>query len=156
MLCSMQIYDFFIIYLEKVCRVVQYFGASGVIGVVKRLSHIMVSLSVLLLLVFGASGIGWQRCSCSGRVSLLSIADSGCCARGSSCMVVTVSPVSTADVSQPAPQVGASVMDYAIVCQVWPTMQQQPVVACVDCALRDGSRGSPPGWLAGNCPVLRV
>ena len=137
-------------------REVQYFGAGGVIGVVKGLSHIMVSLSVLLLLVFGAGGMGWQRCSCSGRVSLLSIADRGCCARGSSCMVVTVSPVSTADVSQPAPQVGASVMDFAVACQVWPTMQQQPVVAGVACALRDGSRGSPPGWLAGNCPVLRV
>ena len=116
----------------------------------------MVSLSVLLLLVFGAGGMGWQRCSCSGRVSLLSIADSGCCARGSSCMVVTVSPVSTADVSQPAPQVGADVMDFAILCFEWPTVQGRPVVTGSACALRDGSRGSPPGWLVGNCPVLRV
>ena len=116
----------------------------------------MVSLSVLLLLVFGAGGMGWQRCSCSGRVSLLSIADGGCCARGSSCMVVTVSPVSTADVSQTVPQVGAAVMDFAVVCYEWPTVQQQRVPAGVACVGRDGNRGGPPGWLAGNCPVLRV
>ena len=127
-----------------------------VIRAMKRLSHIMVSLSVLLLLVFGAGGIGWQRCSCSGRVSLLSIEDSGCCARGSSCMVVTVSPVSTADVSQPAPQVGADVMGYAVVCYEWPTVQQQPTPAGAACMRRDGNCGGPPGWLAGNCPVMRV
>lgn len=116
----------------------------------------MVSLSVLLLLVFGAGGMGWQRCSCSGRVSLLGIADGGCCARGSSCMVVTVSPVSTADVSQTVPQVGADVMDFAVVCYEWPTVQQQRVPAGAANVLCDGNRGGPPGWLAGNCPVLRV
>ena len=134
----------------------QYFYVDGVIKLVKGLSHIMVSLSVLLLLVFGAGGMGWQRCSCSGRVSLLGIADSGCCARGSSCMVVTVSPVSTADLSQTVPQVDAAVMDYAVVCYEWPTMRQQPIVADAACMQRDGNRGGPPGWLAGNCPVLRV
>ncbi len=122
----------------------------------KKLSHMMVSLSVLLLLVFGAGGIGWQRCSCSGRVSLLSIEDNGCCARGSSCMVVTVSQVSTAEVSQPAPQVGADVMDYAVVCYEWPTVRQQLVAADAACLRCDGNRGGPPGWLAGNCPVMRV
>ena len=116
----------------------------------------MVSLSVLLLLVFGAGGIGWQRCSCSGRVSLLSIADNGCCNRGNSCMVVTVSSVATADMSQPAPQVGAAVMDYAVACYEWPTVQQQRVPVGAACMRRGGNSGGPPGWRADNCPVLRV
>ena len=59
----------------------------------------MVSLSVFLLLVFGAGGMGCQRCSCSGRVSIL-LLDDGCCNRGSDCMDVKVSPVSVADMVQ--------------------------------------------------------
>lgn len=45
----------------------------------------MVSLAVFLLLVFGAGGMGCQRCSCSGRVSIL-LLDDGCCCRGGDCL----------------------------------------------------------------------
>ena len=128
---------------------------TALLDIMKWLSHIMVSLSVLLLLLFGAGGMGWQRCSCSGRVSLLSLADGSCCPRGGSCMVVTVSPISAADFSQPTPHVDATVMDVAVVSSIWPSVQLLPserVSTPVQC---ECNRSGPPGWLTDNCPVMR-
>ena len=97
---NLQKYCFFLFFCIFSVGDVQYFVMDGVIGAMKRLSHIMVSLSVLLLLVFGSGGMGCQRCSCSGRVSILFLDDSGCCSSGSGCMDVKVSPVSPADIVQ--------------------------------------------------------
>ena len=66
----------------------------------KRLSHLTVALATLMLLLFGTGGIGWQRCSCTGRVSLVLPTHKGCCGNNSSCMTVTITQVSTADLQQ--------------------------------------------------------
>ena len=121
----------------------------------KKLSHIMVSLSVLLLLVFGSGGMGCQRCSCSGRVSILFLDDSGCCSRGSGCMDVKVSPVSPADIVQTVSPLAVLEMVAMSVCKIEPllwTPGRYDAVSGWQC------RGveSPPGWLSGNCAVLRV
>lgn len=125
-------------------------------GVMKKLSHIMVSVSVLLLLVFGAGGMGCQRCSCSGRVTLLFMSDSGCCNRGSKCMDVKVTPVSVADTVQDAPQpyasemmvIGTAVTDFIALF----TVSHSEAACGWQCLGVE----SPPGWLGGNCAVLRV
>ena len=90
----------------------------------------MVSLAVFLLLVFGAGGMGCQRCSCSGRVSIL-LLDDGCCNRGSDCM------------------------DVMSVCKHEPILWMPRMY---DAVVGWQCRGvdSPPGWLSGNCAVLRV
>ena len=127
---------------------------DGVIRAMKRLSHIMVSLSVFLLLVFGAGGMGCQRCSCSGRVSIL-LLDDGCCNRGSDCMDVKVSPVSVADMVQNVSPLVVAQMSPMSVCK------QEPILwmpGMCDAVVGWQCRGvdSPPGWLSGNCAVLRV
>lgn len=120
----------------------------------KIISHIMVSLAVFLLLVFGAGGMGCQRCSCSGRVSIL-LLDDGCCNRGSDCMDVKVSPVSVADMVQTVSQMVVAEMDVMSVCKheqiIWMPRMFDAVVGW-HCRGVD----SPPGWLSGNCAVLRV
>ena len=120
------------------------------------MSHIMVSLAVFLLLVFGAGGMGCQRCSCSGRVSILLI-DDGCCGRGSDCMDVKVSPVSAAENDC------ANVLVCRCGGEPWQVIEigeQLLVSYWRTIAVASGwqCRGinSPPGWLADNCAVLRV
>ncbi|MBQ6682570.1 MAG: hypothetical protein IJM74_00500 [Bacteroidales bacterium] len=120
----------------------------------KIISHIMVSLAVFLLLVFGAGGMGCQRCSCSGRVSILLLAD-GCCNRGSNCMDVKVSPVSVANIVQTVSPMVVAEMDAMSVCKHEPIILMPRMY---DAVVGWQCRGvdSPPGWLSGNCAVLRV
>lgn len=118
------------------------------------MSHIMVSLAVFLLLVFGAGGMGCQRCSCSGRVSIL-LLDDGCCGLGSDCMDVRVSPVSAADIVQKVTPLVAAELSPMSVCKQEPLLwmpRLDNVVVGWQCRGVD----SPPGWLSGNCAVLRV
>lgn len=81
---------------------------------VKNLSGIMVTCSVLMLLLFGAGGIGWQTCSCTGHVSLVSPSGDSCC-NGSSCMTVKVLHVSTAELQQDVQLVDCTVVPCAVV-----------------------------------------
>ena len=69
---------------------------TDAVNVMRTVSHIMITLSTLMMLLFG-SGIGWQRCTCTGKVSLVLPAQHDCCKRGSSCMTVTITQLSTAD-----------------------------------------------------------
>ena len=120
----------------------------------KIISHIMVSLAVFLLLVFGAGGMGCQRCSCSGRVSIL-LLDDGCCNRGSDCMDVKVSPVSVADFVQAVSPLVVAEMDAMSVCKHEPILWMPRMYDAVD-GWQCRGVDSPPGWLSGNCAVLRV
>ena len=128
-----------------------------VIGGMKSLSHIMVSLSVILLLFFGAGGMGSQRCSCSGRVSMLHLAGGGCCNRDSGCMDVKVSPVSVADNDCANVFMCDCVSNACTITHSW-FSQFDNVIVPSGVAFGWQCRGSksPPGWLAGNCAVLRV
>lgn len=71
-------------------------------------------------------------------------------------MVVTVSPISAADFSQPAPHVDATVMDVAVVSNIWPSVQLLPTAWVSTPVQCECDRSGPPGWLTDNCPVLRV
>jgi len=62
----------------------------------KRLSGIMVACAVLMLLAFGAGGVGVQRCACTGKISFVSLTGGRCC-KSSACMTVRVAQVSTAE-----------------------------------------------------------
>lgn len=128
---------------------------DDVIGGMKNLSHIMVSLSVLLLLVFGSGGMGCQRCSCSGRVSILFLDDSGCCSGGSGCMDVRVSPVSAADIVPIVSPLVAAELAAMCVCKIVPILCMPGMYDAV-CGWQCRGVESPPGWLSGNCAVLRV
>ena len=103
----------------------------------------MVTCSVLVLVLFGAGGIGWQRCSCTGHVSLVSPSGDGCC-NSSSCMTVKVLHVSTAELQQDVqPVVCAAVpcavvqsMEDAVCCR---DVRKSPMAAVVD-------TGPPSDW----------
>lgn len=87
---------------------------SDLFMAVKNLSCIMVTCSVLMLLLFGAGGIGWQKCSCTGHVSLVSPSCDSCC-KGSSCMTVKVLHVSAAELQQNVQLVDFTVVPCAVV-----------------------------------------
>ena len=114
----------------------------------------MVTLSTLMLLLFGSGGIGWQRCSCSGRVCLVLPAQQGCCNSGSSCMKVTITHLSTADIQPDEP-----------VLPHWASItlfHTSPLAEMVTPMLTHGERLSrhtywyPPGWTATQGMVMRV
>lgn len=72
-------------------------------------SDIIIALTMLILLVFGAGGVGVMKCDCSGKTSLLTPIERGCCPMDSDCMSVTVLHLSAsvmqhnADVPNPQP-----------------------------------------------------
>ncbi len=119
-----------------------------------RLSHIMVTLSTLMLLLFGTGGIGWQRCSCTGKVSLVLPAQQGCCSRGSTCMTVTISHLSAADLQTEGaalPQVEVHILaDNLLLSETTP-------LPCLDDTPAAGhAYWYPPGWVATQGMVMRV
>ena len=60
----------------------------------KRICNILTTVTVLVLLTFGGSGIGVVQCACSGKVSLLMPDSHGCCPTEGDCMTVTTLQVS--------------------------------------------------------------
>lgn len=54
----------------------------------KTLSEIFVSLSLLILLLFGSGGVMVSKCACSGKSSIVLPTSHNCCPTNSSCMTV--------------------------------------------------------------------
>ena len=120
----------------------------------KRLSHLTVALATLMLLLFGTGGIGWQRCSCTGRVSLLLPTHKGCCGNNSSCMKVTITQVSTADLQtekSALPQWASITLFHTSPLAEMAT----PMLTHSERLLRH-SYWYPPGWTATRGMVMRV
>ena len=119
-----------------------------------RLSHIMVTLSTLLLLLFGTGGIGWQRCSCTGKVSLVLPAQQGCCNSGSGCMKVTITHISAADLQTegtPLPQLDVHILPDLLV------LSGTTLLPCSDDMPPAGQAlWYPPGWTATRGMVMQV
>ena len=66
----------------------------------KTLSKIAIALTVLILLVFGTGGVGFAKCSCSGKISLTIPLEQGCCPRESGCMTISVAHFSDYELQQ--------------------------------------------------------
>lgn len=64
----------------------------------RRISSIIISVTTLVLLAFGAGGLGLTKCACSGRTALLTLDDGGCCPDEGGCMTVTVVSMPDSDV----------------------------------------------------------
>lgn len=60
----------------------------------KMLSKIAILFSVLTLLMFGTMGIGVEKCSCTGKTTLMIPIDDDCCPAESDCMTITVAHIS--------------------------------------------------------------
>lgn len=120
----------------------------------RTLSHIMVTLSTLVLLLFGSGGIGWQRCACSGRVSLVTPAHQGCCKSGSKCMTVTIKHLSAADLQTDetsVPQLADNIL--------FDNRELTAEVSATPLHIPPQSRHAywyPPGWTATRGMVMRV
>lgn len=56
----------------------------------KHLAHIAVAVTTLIVMLFGAGGVGLMTCACSGDTSLILPLDEGCCGSDRSCMSVTI------------------------------------------------------------------
>ncbi len=55
---------------------------------------------MLMLLVFGAGGVGFAKCACSGRISFLVPLEQNCCPVESDCMTITVVHFSASELQQ--------------------------------------------------------
>lgn len=60
----------------------------------RGVSKISITFTVLILLLFGSSGIVTAHCSCSGKMSIVLPTDGNCCPTESSCMDITLWHVS--------------------------------------------------------------
>lgn len=60
-------------------------------------SNIIITITTLILLVFGAGGVGVLKCACSGKTSLLMPLEQSCCPVNSDCMSVTVVQLSAGE-----------------------------------------------------------
>lgn len=122
----------------------------------KRLSHIMVTLSTLVLLLFGSGGIGWQRCACTGRVSLVLPATHSCCKSGSKCMTVTVKHLSDATLQSDQTALShAPALDMA---RCLPPFSEFQSISYSQHILPQPGHAYwyPPGWAGSQGMVMRV
>lgn len=65
----------------------------------KHLAHIFIGLTTLILLFFGAGGVGLVKCACSGKVSVMLPNDENCCRTESDCMSVRFVQLSDSEVA---------------------------------------------------------
>ena len=79
----------------------------------RPLAKISITITTLILLTFGVSGISMVRCNCSGKVSLVLPLDSTCCPSEGSCMTVTTVELSDSDLPThlEAPQLPPAMME---------------------------------------------
>lgn len=66
----------------------------------KVFSKIAITFTVLILLMFGTGGVGFAKCSCSGKISLMIPMDKGCCPMESGCMTISVAHFSDYELQQ--------------------------------------------------------
>jgi hypothetical protein len=69
----------------------------------KTFSKIIISLTVLILLMFGTGGVCIAKCNCSGKTSLVLPLERSCCPTDGDCMTITVAQISDYE----APTAGA-------------------------------------------------
>ena len=123
----------------------------------KTISHLMVTLSTLMLLLFGSGGIAWQRCSCTDKVSMVLPAQKGCCTGGSSCMKVTIEQLSTANLQTDETTVPhTSVLDMARCLFPIPDSQFSFLYSQFTLSQTRHTLWYPPGWTATMGMVMRV
>ena len=60
----------------------------------KTFSKIIISLTVLILLMFGTGGVCIAKCNCSGKTSLVLPLERSCCPSEGDCMTITVAQIS--------------------------------------------------------------
>jgi len=65
----------------------------------KQLAHIVIAATTLIVMLFGAGGVGLMTCACSGDTSLILPLDEGCCGTDRSCMTVNILQMSDSDVA---------------------------------------------------------
>ena len=114
--------------------------------------HITLLAAALWLVCIGG-GLGWQRCSCSGRVQHLVLpADDGCCRSDSDCMTVEFASL------DPACQVHADVphMDVPECPAAMPRVEEPRVVSAVAGMVVAHRWHGPPGGLLHLLRVLRI
>ncbi|MGX8712057.1 MAG: hypothetical protein ACSW8I_00010 [bacterium] len=77
------------------------------------MANISITFTTLILLTFGAGGVSLAKCACSGKTSLLTMNDFGCCPSEGDCMTVTTVQLSDSDlpVHVDAPQLIAVAME---------------------------------------------
>lgn len=122
----------------------------------KTVSHIMIALSTLILLLFGSGGIGWQRCACTGKVSLVLPTQHDCCKRGSKCMTVTITHLSTADLQQETSTPTAQTSDLFGNLFAIPNTQHPTPISQFFALPTGHIYWFPPGWTDSRNMVMRV
>ena len=119
----------------------------------KRATNIVFSAILLTMILLGISGVSVEKCSCTGKVSLVLPMDEGCCPGEGDCMTVKsmqlsdYMPTTAANLDMPVMP-----MLFAVFPSVVPAFLNGHSTLCpyVHCA------EAPPGDLAQTVAVLRV
>lgn len=119
----------------------------------KRITNILFSTILLVLIFFGTLGVAVEKCSCTGRISLTIQTSEGCCDGESGCMVVKAMQLSD---YVPTSAVDAKVPLPPMLFLVFPTISQNADVARWRWQLDSHCAKDPPGVLAHSVAVLRV
>lgn len=118
----------------------------------KHKTNIFVSTIMLTLMLFGASGVSVEKCSCTGRVMLTIPADMGCCPGENGCMTVKTIhlsdyvPSMTAHVDMPLQPFMFSLFSS------YNYESQTPAIR----HMGSPNAAAPPGCTANTVTVLRV
>lgn len=119
----------------------------------KRATNIVFSAILLTMILLGTSGVSVEKCSCTGKVSLVLPMDDGCCPGEGGCMTVK-----SMELSDYMPTTAAS-LDMPMQPVLFPVFPSEvpaflnghstlcPYIHCTE---------DPPGDLAQTVTVLRV
>ena len=118
----------------------------------KRAVNIFLSTVMLILMLFGASGVSVEKCSCTGRIMLTIPTDAGCCPGENGCMTLK-----TIHLSDYVPSVTAHV-DMPLQPFLFPLFTSYNIESLTPAIRHLGSpcAAAPPGGKASTVTVLRV
>ena len=119
----------------------------------KHATNILVSAIMLTMMLLGAAGVSVEKCSCTGKISLVLPTESDCCPDEGNCMTVKsmqlsdYMPTATASLDLPVQPVL-----FAVFPPVVPSISFGHSSLC----LYSHCAQDPPGELAHTVDVLRV
>lgn len=118
----------------------------------KRATNILVSAMMLTMILLGATGVSVEKCSCTGKISLVLPTETDCCPDEGDCMTVK-----SMQLSDYMPTMAAS-LDLPVqpvLFPVIPPMNPTSFIA-TEWQMESHSAKSPPEALAHTVAVLRV
>ena len=118
----------------------------------KQAVNTCISAIMLMLILLGAAGVSVEKCSCTGRISMVLAKADSCCPAKSSCMTVKSMHLSN---YLPSPSVTLDMPQLPLL--TFSVPPAVPAPSAIRLVAADCHRSqAPPGSLATTVAVLRV